>query len=210
MLSINQKTKIIIAISIIINIILLCILIGLFAFGGIDSDYCFVEEIGDKADFYFQFSRKNKIIYSGVVPVREPIIDRIGKNTYLLEKSQGSNDWYAQFVDTKNASVTEPLRLHTGYDWYYARNFFSNKNNTLVVYLDSEPSDYYPPKSYLIIKTVFNDSFETRIDRDFVTPISGLNELRFINDHEIYLSYNRATGPDKYDSVVEEEIIRFR
>lgn len=163
----------------------------------------------DLQKYSYKIGIGTKVFAEGIKNGTEPQIEEIDNGIIRLFMGFGTNAFSVQYFDIwgdRTSKVFSPYSIYADY---------TDSKGCLIAYF---PAPDTSSKNALLIKEIFNDDgFSTEIDRDFIS--NTCNELKFLNENEIYLDYDiLADGYSKDDLIsgrhVEfkniREVIKFR
>ena len=134
-----------------------------------------------------------------------------------LELSYGSNARTVQYFDVRNGLTSEVFDIASAYADFFA--FDSYNDSAFIAYPDVDDKVHYHETAnvHVIVADVFNGD-EYRIERDFISLLTGVNNMVFLSSNELYIDYEIIDGATREERFSENkgtienvrEIVNFR
>ena len=144
-------------------------------------------------NWYYEIKNGDSVLASAVWHRLEPHISEVDSGVFKLELSYGSNARTVQYFDVRTGFTSEVYSIASEYADYFELDYPANIG--FIAYLHFDDSVHYNKAAnvYVIVADVFSGD-KYRIDREFLSPLTGVNNMVFVNGNELYLDYEVIDG----------------
>ena len=153
----------------------------------------------DDSLYHYKIFTSNDIVCEGEIALRQPEIT-YHSGIVKLVLAYGSNDATTQYFDVIKGLRSEVFPNITGSAEYVSKV----KGEYITAYFDYNDK----METTLVIQSMFGNDFLIHIERDFVSPVTAINYMTFLNQDEIYLDYNVMDDSNGRTQI--KEIVKFR
>jgi len=150
------------------------------------------------AIYEYEIRAGNTVLASETNMVEQPYISDLGEGIIRLIIGDGTNHKYIQYFDIYRVAYSDVFMVPSIFSDYVDTN-----DNHLLSYFDYSSDN----STILKILDIFDSAYVIEIGRDFISPVTGADQLMFISENEIYVNYSSASHEGK--STQKREMICF-